>query len=280
MWIISGDPCGCETFSVTMSATLDGVPVAPGGWGQLGLVNYGHFTSMRVETGGVRGLGAHLERLVRDCCRVFDTELDPERVRRYLRDTLDGVSRPILARVTVFDPALTVADPGADAVPSVLVTVRPAGGLSASVGGSRVRLSSAVYQRELAAVKHVGLFGPMRLRREAQRRGADDVLFIGADGAVCEASVANIGFIDGDRVVWPRADWLPGVTMRLIDEVADTATEAVDVADLGGLDAAFVTNAATGVRPVGVVDDVRWTGEPAGLGRLRSRYLGIRPEPI
>jgi branched-subunit amino acid aminotransferase/4-amino-4-deoxychorismate lyase len=280
MWIISGDPCGCETFSVTMSATLDGVPVAPGGWGQLGLVNYGHFTSMRVETGGVRGLGAHLERLVRDCRRVFDTELDPERVRRYLRDTLDGVSRPILARVTVFDPALTVVDPGADAVPSVLVTVRPAGGLSASGGGSRVRLSSAVYQRELAAVKHVGLFGPMRLRREAQRRGADDVLFIGADGAVCEASVANIGFIDGDRVVWPRADWLPGVTMRLIDEVADTATETVDVADLGGLDAAFVTNSATGVRPVGVVDDVRWTGEPAGLGRLRARYLGIRPEPI
>jgi branched-subunit amino acid aminotransferase/4-amino-4-deoxychorismate lyase len=143
-----------------------------------------------------------------------------------------------------------------------------------------MRLTTAVYQRELPDVKHVGLFGPVRLRRAARRGGADDVLFVDAAGRVCETSIANVGFIDGDRVVWPRAEWLHGVTMQLISDVVHTATEPVTTARLATLDAAFVTNAAVGIRPVGAIDDTRWAGEPPALRRMRERYADVRPEPL
>ncbi|MFI5677035.1 aminotransferase class IV [Streptomyces cellulosae] len=45
----------------------------------LALMNYGHFTSMRLGDGTVRGLSLHLDRLVRDCRIVFGVELDGER---------------------------------------------------------------------------------------------------------------------------------------------------------------------------------------------------------
>src|SRR6266540_2864338 len=44
---------------------LDGRPVDPAELATLALYNYGHFTSMRVDAGRVRGLTLHLDRLVR-----------------------------------------------------------------------------------------------------------------------------------------------------------------------------------------------------------------------
>lgn len=252
-------------------ATLDGDVVDSGRLSALATVNYGHFTSMRVQDGAVRGLDLHLERLMRDCRRVFGTELDLDRVRRYARDALAEANGPVVVRVTVFDPALDVGDAGRDAVPSILVTLRPA----PPDGQPPLRLTTAVYQRELPEVKHVGLFGPIRLRRAARRGGADDVLFTDADGLVCETSIANVGFLDGNRVVWPRADWLHGVTMRLVSDVADTDTEPVTLDRLPSLDAAFVTNAAVGVRPVGAIGDTRWAEEPPALRRIRERYADL-----
>jgi hypothetical protein len=45
------------------------------------LINYGHYTSMRVDDQRVRGLSLHLEPLMRDCRWVFDADLDPNRLR-------------------------------------------------------------------------------------------------------------------------------------------------------------------------------------------------------
>src|SRR4051794_30508228 len=67
----------CETATM---AELNGVPVEADELKALALTNYGHFTSMRVDDGRVRGLALHMNRLVRDCRTVFDTELDPDHV--------------------------------------------------------------------------------------------------------------------------------------------------------------------------------------------------------
>ena len=50
-------------------AELNGAPITPEELQTLALINYGHFTSMRIEGGRVRGLSHHLERLARDCRR-------------------------------------------------------------------------------------------------------------------------------------------------------------------------------------------------------------------
>ncbi|MGH3989809.1 MAG: aminotransferase, partial [Pseudonocardiaceae bacterium] len=85
-------------------AELNGVPADLDQLTALGLTNYGHFTSMRVDDQRVRGLPFHLQRLMRDCRRVFDADLDPDRIRYFVRHALVDVSRPVVVRMTVFDP--------------------------------------------------------------------------------------------------------------------------------------------------------------------------------
>ncbi|MBA2323815.1 MAG: aminotransferase class IV [Pseudonocardiales bacterium] len=258
-------------------ATLDGNRVEPAQLQALALVNYGHFTAMRVEGAAVRGLSLHLDRLARDSRRLFDVELDPDRVRSFVRAAVVDVDTPVVVRVTVFDPDLAMGQPGDRARPRVLVTTRAApSSLPAGLPGLRLR--AAVFAREMPEVKHVGLLGSLYLRRAAQRAGADDVLFTSDDGHISEVATANIGFVDGERLVWPDAPRLPGVTMALINQVhgRDIANEPITRSRLATLDAAFVTNAAVGIRAVRTVDGVSWSPEePAVLRLLRKQYAGI-----
>lgn len=255
---------------------LNGAPVSPDQVRVLALTNYGHFTSMLVRDFAVRGLSLHLERLTRDCRQLFDVELDTDAVRHHVRHALTGNPGPVMVRVTVYDPALDLATIGSDAEPSVLVSTRPAGhghGVSAPL-----RLQAARNQREIPRVKHVSVFGALLHRRRAQRAGFDDVLFTSNDGVISEASTSNIGFVRQGRVVWPRAEWLPGVTMALIDQGLDqgldqpAATEPVTVSDLPDLEAAFITNAGTGVRTVLSVDGTEWRTDHEVLDTVRRVY--------
>lgn len=242
----------------------------------LALTNYGHFTSMRVEDGRVRGLALHLERLRRDCRALFDADLDTDRVRALVRGAL-GECSPVVVRVTVFDPALELGHPGADAQPDVLVTTRAAG----SAQPPPLHLRSVEHRREVPEVKHVGLFGSLRQRRLAQRAGFDDALFTDG-GLISEITTSNIGFVDGDRVVWPGADQLPGVTKQLLDDLPElvTSTAALTPSEAAGTDAAFATNAAVAVRPVRALDQHRWPERHPVLDRLRARYAEIDPERL
>ena len=236
----------------------------------LALTNYGHFTSMLVQDFRVRGLSLHMERLARDCRQLFGAELDTDAVRHYVRHALPGNPGPVTVRVTVYDPALDLGTIGSDAEPGVLVTTRPA----AHGVPSPLRLHAVSYQREVPSVKHVSVFGALRHRRCAQRAGFDDVLFTTHDGMVCELSTSNIGFVQGGRIVWPRSEWLPGITMALINRVLDepTAVEPIKLSDLPAMEAAFATNSVTGVRAVMSVDRTQWPTDHETLARLRTLY--------
>jgi branched-subunit amino acid aminotransferase/4-amino-4-deoxychorismate lyase len=244
----------------------------------LGLTNYGHFTSMLVEDGRVRGLSRHMERLVRDCRRLFDVELDPAQVSAHVRQALESASQPIVIRVTVFDPGLELGHPGADARPGVLVTTRaaPTGRLPA------LSLRSVVHERDLPEVKHVGLFGSLWHRRSVQRAGFGDAVFVDEAGYVSEAATANVGFVAGDRVIWPDADVLVGVTMALLQEnhAGVTVTEPVNLFQLGDMDAAFATSSVVGVRSITAIEDVSFPEEHPVIERLRKEYEAIPPDPL
>ena len=255
---------------------MNGVPADLDQIKALALINYGHFTSMRVDDQRVRGLSLHLERLMRDCRRVFDADLDPERIRRLIRHALVDTPRSVVVRVTVFDPTLELGHPGADAEPRVLVTTRAV----TQPPLPALRLQSASYRRDMPDVKHVGLFGSLRHRRSAQRNGFDDVLFTDSDATICEAATSNIGFVEGNRLVWPQADCLPGVTAKLINEARDghAITAPITLGQLADMDAVFATNAAVGIRTISAIDDIQWQDAHPILGILRRQYTDIPAE--
>ncbi|AQS71375.1 aminotransferase class IV [Streptomyces pactum] len=256
-------------------AELDGAPAGPAALSALALTNYGHFTTMVVADGAVRGLDLHLERLVRDCRVLFDAPLDVARVRALVRRAAPGEGRCVV-RVTVFDPHLHLGNLGEDARPRVLVTTRP---VPVSPPGP-LRVRPAVHLRDLPEVKGVGLFGALRLRRLARRAGYEDVLFTDGDGAVLEGGTWNIGVVRGERVLWPAGPALAGTARELLRRTGAGTAARVTLSDLASCDAVFATNAATGVRPVTLVGDLAFpAGHPVVTG-LAETYRALPAEPL
>lgn len=258
-------------------AELDGAPVTAEALQSLGLINYGHFTSMRVENQGIRGLSQHLDRLVHDCRVIFNSHLDRAHVRELIRHAIAGEPGSFIVRVTVFDPDLQLGHLAARAKPRVLITTRPA----ATLPASPIRVQATVYRREVPEVKHVGLFGALWHRRQAELNGYDDALFMDASSFISEGATWNIGFFDGDRVIWPSGEVLPGITMKLLKQVHDhTVTAPVSYRDIPGMRAAFAVNTAVGVRAIGAIDDARLSDDDPIIDTLRKEYEEIPREHL
>ncbi|WP_326553167.1 aminotransferase class IV [Micromonospora sp. NBC_01813] len=262
---------------------LDGRPVTPAELAALALYDFGHFTTMTVERGLVRGLRLHLDRLVDDCRTVFGVDLDPDRVLAVVRVAVGSApaAPTTTVRVTIFDPSLTVAGPvDVPPRPRVLVTTRPAG----AGPTTPLRLRSCAYQRDLPAVKHTGLFGAVRQRRLAQAAGFDDALFVTADGHVLEGPTWNVGFVVDGEVRWPAGPCLPGVTMRLVSAAAEAVglrcrSAPVSLSELTGGHGAFVTNASVGVRAVAAIDGTPLADAPL-VRRLGELYAAGHGDPL
>ncbi|MFY1694178.1 aminotransferase class IV family protein [Solwaraspora sp. WMMA2101] len=255
---------------------LNGKPVDLDHLKILGLTNYGHFTSMRVDAGRVRGLSLHLDRLTADCRALFGVDLDQDEVRGYVRQVVDGCAEPTVARVTVFDPDLDLGHPASAAHPQVLVTTRTV----SSTPPPPLVLTARWYERDVPPVKHLGLFATMFHRRQAQLAGFDDVLFVDREGFICEGATWNLGLVAGDDIVWPQAPVLPGVTMALIKQVRAGHERRVNVTELDRYTAAFATNATVGVRSVIAVDATRWTGTIPLVEQIGREYSAIPGEPL
>ncbi|MFF4601385.1 aminotransferase class IV family protein [Streptomyces sp. NPDC001339] len=251
-------------------AELNGRPVSVDQLQALALTNYGHFTSLRVDEGRVRGLSLHFERLARDCRALFGAELDIDHVRALIRRVVPAHGS-ITIRVTVFDPAMDLGRPDRATDPQILVTHRSAANLPLPP----LRVQSSLLVRDAPEVKSVGLFSLLRHRRAARLDGFDDALFVEGNGAVSEGATWNVGFFDGDRVVWPAADCLPGVTMRLMQEAHEHSVLPVGLGDLASMEAAFATNAAIGVRAITCIDDTELPGDHPIIGRLRKEYMRV-----
>ncbi len=247
----------------------------------LAQVNYGHFTSMQVVDGAVRGLDLHLDRLCRATTELFGAELDRAAVRGWMRDAVTRTGGTVSLRVTVFARAFRRERP-ADPVPvDVLVASTPA---RAPTGGP-LRVRSVGYAREAPHIKHVGTFGLFHQRRQAQLAGFDDALFVDASGAISEGSVWNVGFFDGERVVWPDAPALEGVSMQLLRAgmLRSGLPMQVRRVERDGLDAfrsAFFTNTACAVMPIASIDDHAFRPDAELEARLHACMALHPPVPV
>lgn len=232
---------------------------------------YGHFTAMQVRGHRVRGLDLHLARLDTANRELFGAGLDPATVRGHIRHALGGGTGDASVRVYVCEMP---------AGPSVIVTVRPPGGMLAGPW----RLQTVPYQRTLAHIKHLGDFGQGYFQRLAHRNGFDEALLTGPDGVISEGSITNIAFFDGDGIRWPTAPALDGITMQLLERQlpargVPSRRTRVDVSGLRSFRAAFVTN-ARGIAPVGQIDDLTLPVDGTLLATLTEACESAGWDPI
>jgi branched-subunit amino acid aminotransferase/4-amino-4-deoxychorismate lyase len=248
---------------MSVRTELNGRPVDVDGLRALALVNYGHFSSMQVQDGGARGLDLHLDRLQQATQELFATALDVDATRAWMRQAVAGTSGALSLRVTVFSRALDRDRLLQPAAPDVLVATAPA----RTLAPTPLRVRSVRYRREAPHIKHVGTFGLFHQKRLAQAAGYDDALFVDAGGAVAEGSIWNVGFFDGERVVWPDAPALRGVSMQLLQDGmrrrgVPTDVRRIALEGIGTFRAAFFTNTSCAVMPIASIDDTSFAIDP------------------
>jgi branched-subunit amino acid aminotransferase/4-amino-4-deoxychorismate lyase len=241
---------------------VDGRPASAEQLKAAALDGYGHFTAMQVRDKRVRGLDLHLTRLDSANREMFGSGVDAEIVRRYIGHAL-GEVRDGSVRVYVRQPR---------DLPSLMVTVRP----PAAMAAPPWRLMSVPYQRSVAHIKHLGDFGQRFYGRLAERAGFDEALLTGPGGVISEGSITNVGFFDGDTVIWPEAPCLAGITMQLVEAAfaghgIRSSRREVRLADVAGFSGVFVTN-ARGIAPVGQVDDVLADVDAAMMKALTAAF--------
>jgi branched-subunit amino acid aminotransferase/4-amino-4-deoxychorismate lyase len=259
---------------------IDGEPASTDDLTYLALVNYGAYTSFRVEGGAARGLGRHLARLEASARELFGKSSGEDRLRDLMRLAVEGREASWL-RVSLFSPELWARTPSWRGVPKVMtMAAEPPPPLAASL-----RLAPRIYARDAAHLKHTALFGLIRSRRQAQDAGFDDALFVDELGRISEGSLWNIGFVKGDRIVWPDAPMLAGVTQDLIEDGLASVdltseTRTVRLSDLADFDSAFICNSATPACAVTAIGDHVFNSDSALIARLDTAWVSNPAETI
>jgi branched-subunit amino acid aminotransferase/4-amino-4-deoxychorismate lyase len=161
-----------------------------------------------------------------------------------------------------------------------MVVVRPPGEPPAVTQ----RLTAVAYQRPAAHIKHVGTFGQIYHGLAAERAGFHDALLTGPGAVIAEGAITNIGFFDGNAVVWPSAPALAGITMQLVTRAlaergVPSRRATVRLIDLLSFRSAFVTN-SLGVAPVGQVDDQPLPTGPEFTRDLSEAYESVPWAPV
>jgi branched-subunit amino acid aminotransferase/4-amino-4-deoxychorismate lyase len=144
-------------------------------------------------------------------------------------------------------------------------------------------LQSVEYQRPMAHIKHAQGFGQGYYAGLAHANGFDEALFV-REGVVSEGSITNVGFVDGDAIVWPNAPSLRGVMMQVLQRELDRADVpwrygAVYASDLGSFDGAFATN-SHGMATVARIDDRNLPTDASLMLTAKQLLAAASSDPI
>lgn len=148
----------------------------------------------------------------------------------------------------------------APSVASILVAVRPSAEppeLASLCVSEERRLACG----RLFSFKTLNYLGNVLAKREAVRRGFDDLLFLNTDGMVTETSSRNVFWVRGKRLFTPSLDCglLPGVTREvLLQSAGEFGYEAdcgrFSLRELLESDYVFLTSSTAGTVYVDRVD--------------------------
>ena len=259
---------------------IDGLPPTDDDLRYMAVVNYGAYTSFRLEDGGVRGLDLHLARLDASAIELFGEPVGEARLRALIR-TAVADRRAAWLRVSLFAPDILPRSPSAEVRPRVMTTVSPPPPPLATSIRAQVR----TYFRTEAHLKHTAIFPLIRARRLARQAGFDDVLFADSDGLISEGATWNVGFLSGETVVWPEAPMLDGVAQNLIRANLgavglESVIRPVHVSDLDAFDGAFLCNSATPACPVTAIGDHVFGASPDRIERLARAWASNPPQAI
>ncbi len=240
------------------------------------------FETLRVYAGRPFAMAEHLERLGSSAARM--------RLPLPDRDALEDLAAATLTAAEVADCSLrftlTGGRPGQGPVAMVVVLPLPADLEATRTRGIRaVTLQLGIDPRLrqdapwlLDGVKSTSYAVNMAAFDEARRRGAEDAVFIAADGSVLEGPVTNVWWRRGEVLYTPALDLgiLAGVTRAHVLRLARGAGRQVregwfPQSHLAAADEAFSSSSVRELMPIVALD-----GNPIGGGEPGPVARGLQ----
>jgi branched-subunit amino acid aminotransferase/4-amino-4-deoxychorismate lyase len=218
------------------------------------------FETLRVYGGRPFRLEAHLDRLVASAASIGLPPLGRDELAELAGLVLpaagsaDAVLRLVWTAGPAEGPPLGLALLGP--IPGWIEEVRARGARAVSLLGVR-----AVVPWLLPGVKSTSYAVNMAAEAEARRRGADEAVFVDAEGVVLEGTVTNVWWRKGRTLFTPALELgiLAGVTRAALLELAPEAGYEVEegvypLAALRAADEAFTSSSVRELMPVVELD--------------------------
>jgi 4-amino-4-deoxychorismate lyase len=227
------------------------------------------FTTLRVYRGRPFRLREHLDRLATSAARIGLPAPDAGEVGSLALEAVAAAGAPDCALRITWTPG----PPGGPPRAIVVVTAIP--GWIEELRARGQRLVSLLVPRRsepwlLEGTKSTSYAVNMAAEAEAKRRGADDAVFVDAEGILLEGPVTNVWWRQGDTLLTPSLDLgiLAGETRATLLELAGglgyrVQEGAFPLGRLLSADEAFTSSSVREVLPVVAVDDVTLARGPA-----------------
>jgi branched-subunit amino acid aminotransferase/4-amino-4-deoxychorismate lyase len=138
----------------------------------------------------------------------------------------------------------------------LLVTTRPRRPIPPAWTRDGAKVDLVPWRRDaralLAGHKVTSYLENILVHDAALKRGCADALFVGLKDEILEGSVSNVFLVIRGKVVTPKLTGiLPGVTRKVVMELAKVQERTVKVRELRTADEVFLTNALIEVLPIG-----------------------------
>jgi 4-amino-4-deoxychorismate lyase len=239
------------------------------------------FETLRVYDGRPFRLRAHLERLAASAERIGLAEVNPSELEALADAAIEHAGEREAVLRLLWTAGRSDGRPVAlalvSSLPPQLDELRARGLRLISLLGSR---ADAPWL--LGGVKSTSYAVNMAAEAEAQRRGADDAVFVDPAGVVLEGPVTNVWWRRGQTLFTPAVELgvLAGVTRAVVLEVAPASGYATDVgefplSELAAADEAFTSSSVREILPV-VALDRRAIGDGAPGPAARALQDALR----
>lgn len=217
------------------------------------------FETLRVYGGRAFRLDEHLDRLEGSAARIGLPDVDHPALEELAQLVVGRAGDDAVLRL-VWTPGPHEGPPSGLAllseIPPWIEQVRARGSKIVTLRGVRADVPWL-----LPGVKSTSYAVNVAAEAEAQRRGADDAVFVDGDGIVLEGTVTNVWWRRGEVLFTPSLELgiLAGVTRAAILELAPGAGYRVEegaypLLDLASADEAFTSSSVREVLPIVDVD--------------------------
>jgi 4-amino-4-deoxychorismate lyase len=236
------------------------------------------FETLRVYGGRPFRLREHLERLAESAKRIRLATPDLAELEALATDAVRAAGVPDAVLRLLWTPGRLPEGPPlalalVSAIPPHLEAARENGIRVVSLLGVRAEAPWL-----LGGVKSTSYAVNMAAEAEAQRRGADDAIFVDPGGTVLEGPVTNVWWRRGGTLFTPATELgvLAGVTRGVVLELApaegyEVEEGAYSLADLAAADEAFTSSSVRELLPIVELD-----GTALGDGRPGPGARGLQ----